>query len=433
MDGAPGLFRIFARLAPLALALATAACAEDLESEAGCPVLCPGQDVELRDTTLEASVVIDTTLDGYPPRGTGSYLLAANSGDTLDARFVVRFDSLVRTYLSGADTIDITEIDSVRFRIFVDSALSKATDSVIVEVYDVDSTEPDSNTAALLPLFTPDRLLGADTIDVAALKDSVDITLRNVPVLDKIIAGERLRLGVRVDSRDPVRLAVFSSNTLNFARLRYDGAPAPEDSLLGVVVVVPRSTTPADDPKIALDFTDYVLVATGSPTLPADMLGVGGAHGRRIYFRFDLPAALTDSASIVRASLLLTQRPAPTLGFSDTLLVVPTVVLASAEITDLGKAALVTDTSTVTLSPLALPPIRFAPQDSAERRIELVNVARFWRSASKATTPQAIVLRAFAEGRTPIELRFFSLDAADPTIRPRIRIVFVPRNDFGIP
>ena len=424
----------FLRLVPFVVALSAVACAEKLEGDSGCPVLCPGQDLELRDTTLDVSISIDTTMAGYPPRGTGVYLLAANSGDTLDARVVVRFDSLGRSYVNTAgDTIAIAEIDSTRVRIWVDSALSHATAPVTFEVYDVDSEAADEDTDALIPLFRADRLLGTTTVEAAALKDTIDIDLSNAAVLGKIAADARLRLGFRVDSPDPVRVAVFSANTANFPRLRYDGAPAPADSQIGVLILRPRSRTPADDPQRALDFFDYTVVATGSPSLPSDVLGVGGARGRRTYFRFDLPARLTDSTSIVRASLVLTQRPAPSYGFGDTLLIIPNVVLASAEIADLGKAALVTDTSVTGVSAFGLPPVRFAPQDSAERRIELVNVARFWRSESKERVPQAIVLRAFAEGRTPIELHFFSSGAADPSVRPRLRIVYVPRTEFGIP
>jgi hypothetical protein len=420
------------RLVPLAV-LVGVACGEDLESGAACPVLCPGQNLVLLDTTLDASIVIDTTLPGYPPLGSGPYLLAANSGDTLDARFVVRFDSLGTVFPATPEGTPISEIDSANVRIFVDSALSKATAPVTIEVYDVDTTAADTATAALLPLFRPDRLLGFRTFEVAALKDSVDIYISNDAVQAKIDADTALRLGFRVTSAEPVRLTVSSANTrARFSQLRYDARPS--DATTGVLVIPPRSRTPVDDPARALDFFDYTVAATGAPTLPVDLLGVGGVRGRRVYFRFDLPARLTDSASIVRASLLLTQRPAPTYGFDDTLIVVPHVSLASAEVTDLARATLLTDTAATFggLSLFGLPLVRLAPQDSGERRIEFVNVARFWNSESKTRVPQAIVLRSLVEGRSPIELRFFSTEAA-ASLRPRIRIVYVPRTEFGIP
>jgi hypothetical protein len=420
--------RLF-RLAAAAVACALAACSEDLETNAGCPILCAGEDLDLRDTTLEVSaVVIDTTLGGFPARGGGLYLLAANSGDTLDARFAVRFDSLP----TPTEEEPISELDSSSVRIFIDSALSKATAPVTVEVYDVDTTEVDSVTAALLPLFRAERLLGAETFEVADLKDSLTIFLSDSAVLDKIVTGARLRLGFRVTSPEPVRLTVRNSNWPEiFPRLRFDVTPGEPET--GRDSVPPRSRTPADDPQIATDFTDYTVVAAGAAAPPADQVGIGGARGRRVYFRFDLPAGLTDSASIIRASLVLTQRPASTYGFDDTLLVVPHVSLASAEITDLARAASITDTLPgVAVGAFGLPTLRLAPEDTGDVRIEFVNVARFWNSQTKASFPQAIVLRTSSEGRAAVELRFFSTEAA-AALRPRIRIVYVPRKDFAIP
>jgi hypothetical protein len=408
------------------------ACSEDLQGGAGCPVLCPGQALSLRDTVLEADVVVvDTTLAGYPPRGGGTYLLLANSGDTLDARFVVRFDSLTASYIVGTDTTPITAVDSATVRIFVDSALSTATEDVTIEIYDVDSEVADSLTEALLPLFTPDRLLGSATFAPEDLADSLDIDLANATIAAKIQGGERLRLGFRVRSDEPVRLAVFNTNTLQFPRLRYD--PNPGDPSLSRLIVLPRSLTPAGEPPVALDFTDYSIVAAGQATVASDLLALGGARGRRVYFRFDLPARLTDSTTIVRASFVLHQSAAPTYGFEDTILVIPQVVLASAEIGDLARAAMVIDTVPgVAVSALGLPPTRIAPQDEQEVRIEIVNAVRTWRSADAERIPHAILLRTFNEGRSPIELRFHSTEA-DPLLRPRLLITYVPRTDFGIP
>ena len=45
-------------------------CREDLNGTAGCPSLCPEQNIVSRDTVLDSFVAIDTTVVGYPSIGT---------------------------------------------------------------------------------------------------------------------------------------------------------------------------------------------------------------------------------------------------------------------------------------------------------------------------------------------------------------------------
>lgn len=419
------------RLVALVLSLGLAACGEQLESGAACPALCSGQSLALRDTVVDG-VVIDTTLSGFPPRGSSNLLMLANSGDTLDVRYIVRFDSLITTYATGTTPIDITEIDSAHVRLTIEEELSRFTAPVVFEAYDVDSDAVDSVTTALLPLFTPDRLLGTLTVDSAVLQDSVRIFLNDAVVLAKIQEKNRLRIGIRVRSVAPVRIAVLTANTASFPILRYH--PALADTTAGFITVLPRSGTPAGEPRIALDFTDYALVAAGQPPLPPDVIGVGGARGRRIYIRFNLPASIIDSTTIVRATLILTQRPAPTYGFSDSVTIGPQVVIATREITDLSKAALITDTLPGRSPPsiFGLPFVRIPPASSAERSFDIANVARFWRSTTAEQVPQAIVLRSTSEGIWPAEVQFYSMEAAR-ALRPRLQITYLPRSEFGIP
>jgi len=46
------------------------ACSEDLNGTAGCPSLCPEQNVVSVDTLLETFAAVDTTVVGYPVIGT---------------------------------------------------------------------------------------------------------------------------------------------------------------------------------------------------------------------------------------------------------------------------------------------------------------------------------------------------------------------------
>ena len=97
------------RILALIASLVLAACGERLDGGAACPVLCSGEALALRDTVLDA-IIVDTTLTGFPPRGSADLLSIANSGDSVEVRYIVRFDSLPIRYVSGTDTIPITTV-----------------------------------------------------------------------------------------------------------------------------------------------------------------------------------------------------------------------------------------------------------------------------------------------------------------------------------
>jgi hypothetical protein len=418
-------------LLAIVASLGLGACGERLEGGAACPALCSGETLALKDTTLDA-VALDTTLVGYPPRGSANLVSLMNSGDTVESRYIVRFDTLPLTYVSGTETLPISVIDSAYLRIGIEEELSRFSGPVTFEAYDVDTTAVDSVTSALLPLFRPLRLIGSVTVDSAALKDSVRLFLNNAAVASKITTRQRLRIGVRVRSAQPVRLAVLSANTATIPLLRFD--PAPSDTAIKFATVIPESRTPVGEQRIALDFTDYTVVLGAQAALPGDVVGVGGPRGRRAYYRFTIPARITDSTTVIRATLVLTQRPASTYGFPDTLVIGPQVVIASREITDLSKAALITDTLPGEIPPsiFRLPSVRVLPGANVERRFDVGNVVRFWRSANAERIPQAIVLRSTFEGVGPAEAQFYSIEAPIG-LRPKLIITYLPRSEFGIP
>ena len=408
-----------------------AACGERLEGGAACPVLCSGQSLTLRDTILDAAVVLDSTLTGFPPRGASTHLMVANSGDTVESRYVIRFDSTVSTYQKGTESVPITAVDSAFIRLSIDVVESRFSAPVTFEAYDVDVEAEDSATSVVAQLFNSERLLGTTTLDSAAIRDTVRIPLNNSAILSKLREAARVRIGIRIRSAAPARVAILSANTSSFPRFGYD--PAPEDTAIRIQTLVPRSRTPLEDPRIAVDFTDYSVPVGGQP-LPAGVVGVGGPRGRRIYVRFNIPAGITDSTTVVRATLLLNQRPAPTYGFRDSIVVASQVVVATKEVTDLGRAVLLTDTLPGRIPPsvFGLPSLVISSAATAQRRFDIVNVVRFWRSTSAERVPQAIVLRSADEAVSLLEAHFYSLEAS-PELRPRLLITYLPRSEFGIP
>ena len=59
------------------------------------------------------------------------------------------------------------------------------------------------------------------------------------------------------------------------------------------------------------------------------LLGVGGLPAQRTYLRFDIPTRLIDSATVVRATLMLTQVPTNSVDATDSLTMYPQVVRAA--------------------------------------------------------------------------------------------------------
>jgi hypothetical protein len=155
---------------------------------------------------------------------------------------------------------------------------------------------------------------------------------------------------------------------------------------------------------------------------------VGGVPSRRAFLRFDIPSRIIDSSTVLRATLLLTQRPNRTIDVKDSVLVVPHLVVAGDEVTDVTRAA-------VLLSPFALDSLVIAPGDSGLREIEIVAALRTWAASGTGTLkPQrAVVLRSSREAFSPFEALFFSRDATDASVRPRLRVSYALRTSFGIP
>ena len=424
------------RLAPLALALvalASAACTETLDTSAACPALCPNQDVTLRDTTIDA-VVLDTTLSNFPAKGAEDVLLVASHGAALDTRAVLRFDTLPRTFNRSATEINvpITSLTTARVRFSVDTGGSVLSAPVTVSLYDVDTPELDPTDAASLALFTEDRLLGSRTLaSKAEIGDTLRVSLDPAKVGAKVSGGQRLRLGVRVSSAAPVELRLIATTTS-----APGSAPVltvdPTDSTDAVVPLATGTSSAASaaSPTLQFNARDYLLVAAGQQPVPSDALVVGGLPARRVYMRFDIPAALLDSATIVRASLLLTQRPSAGVNPTTGVPLVPMISLAGRDITDLARAALVV-AGPETISGLAS--VTLNPGEQGLRIVELASIIPGWRSDIYDVNPRAIVLRVGGEGFVPGELRFYSTEATDPTVRPRLRINYVPRVTFGVP
>jgi len=427
----PGVYGLRSRLLGVVV-LATVvssivACREDLNGSAGCPSLCPEQIVESRDTVLQAFVAIDSTVLGYPPIGTETRLLLAARGDTLDARAVMRFDTLTQQFSHGGSDSTIYAVDSAVVNLVLDTTGTKATQPVTVEVYDVDTTVVDTAVSAALALFRPDRLIGGKTYAVTDLKkDTLRVPLQNEKVLAKLRgdAPRRLRIGFKISSAESAQLRVISREGGGAPTLSYDPSP---DTAVHPIFNAQSSRTPTDNPTLKADLTDYQLVAKSQSSSAGRLLGVGGLPAQRAYLRFEIPSRLIDSATVVRATLLLTQAPANSVDAGDSLTIYPQVVRAAIGVTDVGRSA-----GILNAPKLEIDSLRVKPSDGGQRAIEIVGALREWKAVGPTTLQRAIVLRSSTEGASAPAALFFSSEAA-PDQRPRLRITYTNPVQFGIP
>ncbi len=404
------------------LTIVAAACSENIDNSSGCPLLCVDQQAGLQTVTLDA-VTLDSTVSALTGLGTELSLLLATRGDSIDSRAIIRFDSIPARYLKSGDTtsIPVTRVDSAILNFRVDTVGGKIPDQVTLDIYDVNSTAPDTAIAPVAALFTPSRLIASQTYAKADLKDSVTFKIPSQAILSRV--GGRLRLGIRARANSSVQLKIRSTETGAIpTSLTYR---VSADTTIAKVVLNPFSKTPADQSAEAISLADYTLLVKGTATGAATNLNVGGLPARRAYLRFNVPAFITDSVDVVRASLVLTQIPNNQIDPNDTVFILPNAVLATTAVVDVAKASQIVATANADT-------LRAHPGNSGQVALEIAQVIALWRSQVAATTPRALVLQSVQEGESPLEARFYSIEAA-PALRPKLRITYSTRKSKGLP
>jgi len=418
-------------LGGFAAAVSVAACGEKLESGAACPLLCPQQDVQLKDTTVEA-IAVDSSLSGFPIIGEEQPLLLAARGDTLDTRVIFRFDSISKSYphpSAPADSL-VNHVDSAALRIILDTTTRTGVPSlpktaVTVELYDVDGAASDTVAADLLPLFNSSRLIGTKTFAPESLaKDTLFLPVDQATVLGKITNGQHLRIGLRLVSTTSTQLRVLSSASSG-AVLRFK--PATDTA----VTVSLLSKTPTDSTlsQLRSDLADYVITAKNLAVHSGNTIAMGGFPANRTYMRFDLPPHIVDSSTVVRATLYLTQSPMRnSTNATDSVGIYPFAITAGTVLTDIPRLMRLVSVNTG----LAADSLRVVPADSGARRMELVSIVRVWKNTKPEQTQRALVLVVGAEGSNPAMATFFSSEAS-AALRPRLQLTYVPRVTLGLP
>lgn len=416
-----------------AAAVAFGACDEQFNGGGACPALCPSPGAQLRDTTFFA-IAMDTTIAGFPALGSEPVHFVASMGDTLETASVIRFDGLPNVFrrLNSATDSVIMAVDSAYLRLTIQTGdtLGLAT---TVDVYDVDMDgAEEADPSAVTSMFTAARLLGSRTIPADSLRDSLIVPLDNAKILEKTQIADstrrRLRLGIKLRAGGSNKLRITSSNSgaLNSVHFR-----PSVDTAVPKVFVPAFSRTPTDEAVLRAELIDYLVILKGTPEPPPGTFRIGGLPNRRSYLRFDIPPSILDSSSVVRATLQLTQRPAPfSPGNSDTVNIFHYGVVASSAITDLSRALVFIDRLATNADTL-----KAVPTDSGLREFEVIGWVRVWKGTELTKTPRAlsISLPLDAEGRSGSVVDFFSLEAAAAGVRPRLRLTYLPRTTDVVP
>jgi len=348
---------------------------------------------------------------------------------------VIRYDSLQTAYFSkaGGDSV-IRNVDSAYVRMRLATFDTLKADSVTFEAYDVDGPGDVTAAASIVPRFTPANLLGSVTVllsDSTLRKDStVAIPIDTAKLIAKIKSdtatsgAPRLRVGIRItapDSEVQVQIMTTNASPSLGATLSYLPSVDPTQTRVNIF---PNSKTP-DEPQLRVDLSDFQIVAVAPPPPGPEEMRIGGVPGWRGYVRFSIPPRIIDSSSVVRATLILHQHPNPQLPLSgDTLFILPYAMSASSIVNDIPRL----------LTFLASPEdsVKMVPRDSGAVRMEIINLVRPWRGTDTLRTPHAIALTASLEGAHAGAVEFYSNEAPD-SLRPKLRISFVPRPHGGLP
>jgi hypothetical protein len=413
------------------LAAGAGACAESLDGGRGCPNLCPSQTLTVLDTVINPVLVFDSTFVGYPEIGGEQELLLATRGDTLEVRGVIRFDTLTTQVTPANDTLQsITKADSAFLTVVLDTAHAQIPPHIRFELYDVDdSLETDTLAAPVNARFSPNRRIGGITVARAFLPETLSIPILDSAIQSRITTRGRLRVGLRVDGDGPVWIRIGSTVGSAPAVLTYRAAP---DSTVARDTVSPLSNYPTgtQEEGIRSGLTNYSVVAKNAIPQFTNTMNVGGNPGRRAYLRFNIPSHIVDSSTIVRATLIRTQRPIPYGSLRDTMTIHAQVALAGPQVTDLRLAANIISAPGLDVNDSLL----VSPRDSGQKTIDMFLLLRDWKTqdALLYPPPRSVVLRASPENVLPFEASFFN-SSSPAAVRPSMRISYVPSITYGVP
>jgi len=401
----------------------------------------------VHDTVIDglSAMAIDTTIAGYPLLGTEPELLVAASGDTLDVRSIIRFDSVQYKYRpTSADTLQpVTQVinsyvrlvfDTLSFRPRLPSGQPSGTPTIAI--YDVDTVGSDTAVGVLSSLFRIDRRLATQSVVLASGTDTMRISLDSTKILAKIMGDHNIRLGIRLTAIGVAppngRLNMLNATSGLPPVFSYEADT--DTTAIPAITAEARSTTPTNDSALAQRLLNYPLIVAGTSPPVGEHLDIGGIPARRTFVQFVLPTKIIDSATVIRATLTLHLIPNTMRGFftspPDSLGVLAPGIISTPAITDPGHAAGFNAPSTV----IGIDTSYFTPSYPDSINIEFVNAARHWKGRAADTVSRAIVLMGTNEGASPLIASFYpALPSVPYALRPHVHLAYVNPVGFGLP
>lgn len=387
-------------------------CQEKLTSPGDCPALCPGGEPQIFDEVLTPIVGADSSFRGYVQPSNALALLVSNGLRGYEERAIIRFPRRADS-VNVRDTLRTYIIDSVAFGLTLVARDTNST-GLQVQLYRLPRTLDTTTTYAQVdPAFIPENLITTiavpDSVNSGALRaviQGADLARVAIPAADSGVLG----LGVRIDAVAPptgIRLGSSASGT---------GAVFTTYATLNI-----PDTGTAKLRSFVLNAAFNSSLSAVQQTDDTTLLTVGGEPSSRALLRFDLPARIRDSATVVRATLELTPvAPIPGLPTD------PVRLGARAVLADLGAKSPV-ESRVVGVDTLASG--TFGTVD-----IEIVRLMQqLWLGTSSRPTALVLSVSPELEAASFSRLVFHSTRAADPALRPRLRVSYLRSFPFENP
>jgi hypothetical protein len=380
----------------LVLAALASACQEKLTSPGECPQLCPGGEVQTFDVVLAPRTGLDSSYTGYNSPSTAFALLLSNGFAGSDHRVAYKMSPRPDS-VTVRDTGRTYTVDSVALALTIVArdTLVNGLKLVLYRIPDtVNATATFASlTAQLTPTAVIDTLVVPDTLNTGTVRTvlrGADLAKVDLPLTGNGI----LALGVSMVADQPTGVRLGSARGGNGATF-----------LSYVTVNVTDTATSVRKQVLSLTPTFNTYVSQTEVPPDPSFLTVGGDSAARTLLRFALPAEVTDSTNIVRATLELVPRgPIPGLP-GDIAILEGRAVLA-----DLGAK-----------SPVVSSDNRFIVDDTLTEnssdtvRLDVTRIVQLWKGST--TQPDAIFLSLLPESST-FTRAVFGSTRTDPTINP---------------
>ena len=378
------------------LAAVASGCQERLTSPAECPQLCPGGEVRTIELALTPRTGLDSTYTGYNNPNTAFALLLSDGFEASENRAAYRMsprpdsiavDDTGRTYIVDSVALALT--------IVARDTLVNGLKLVLYRISDTVNATADfpSLDAQLVDANVIDTLVVPDTLNtgtVRAVLRGADLAKVDLPLAGNGI----LALGVSMVADQPTGVRLGAARAGNGA------------TFVSYVTVNTTDTTTSVRKQVLSLTPTFNTFVTQTPFVPDPrFLTLGGDSASRTLLRFALPAEVSDSANIVRATLELVPRgPIPGLR-GDIAVLEGRAVLA-----DLGaKSPVVTsDTRFIVDDTLAV-------NSSDTVSLDVTRIVQLWQNST--TQPDAIFLSLLPEASTFTRAEFGST-RTDPTLNP---------------